>query len=404
MSPRTDKKPDFPGVPQSEFAETALLLQGGGALGAYQGGVYEALAEAGLIPDWIGGISIGAVNGAIIAGNKPEMRVEKLRGFWAHLTSNPLWDHYCSDNPLIRQYGETLRPYMNHISAGISVTQGVPGFFRPHIVPPFLSPAGSLTATSYYDTDEFRATLENFIDFDLLNSGAVRFTTSAVNILSGNYTIFESRDQKIRPEHIMASGALPPALPAVEIDGEMFWDGGLISNTPLQWLLEGKNKNTLVFQVDLWSAEGEYPQNMLDVATRQKEIQYSSRTRGITNLFKQQQKRQHAFATLYDKLPDDLKQSEEARFLHACSDYSVYNIVHLIYRARHFDGFSKDYEFSRLSVRDHWQAGYKDTVNSLRHKEIFRLPDCTEGYKVYDVSGTKKLPLKNENPTNEKKG
>jgi len=374
----------------SEFESTALLLQGGGALGAYQAGVYEALMESGIAPDWIGGISIGAINGAIIAGNKPDERVEKLRGFWAEMSGNPIWNLYSCDNPLMQHCSVPMRAYLNQLSAGVSITQGVRGFFHPHPMPPWFYPAGDPHATSYYDTRDFRKTLENFIDFSVLNSGNVRYTTSAVNILSGNYTVFDSLTQRIQPEHVMASGALPPSLPAIMIDDIPYWDGGLISNTPLQWLMDSPvQKDTLVFQVDLWTAEGEAPQDIIDVMTRQKEIQYSSRTRGITNFFKKQQQIQHAFATLYNKLPNDLKQTEEAQMLHAHSDYSVYNIVHLIYRARHYKGYAKDYEFSRMSVTDHWREGYRDTVQSLRHKEIFQRPDCAEGYKVFDVSGTK---------------
>lgn len=396
MTAKNDNEPLHPPAAKSEFASTALLLQGGGALGAYQGGVFEALAEAGLQPDWVGGISIGAINGAIIAGNPPPTRVKKLRDFWMHLSSNPLWDQFCPQNPMMQPFGETFRPYLNQMSAVISVTHGVPGFFRPHPLPPFLSPPDTPSATSYYSTDEFRATLERFIDFDLLNSGAVRYTTSAVNVRSGNYTVFESRDQTIRPEHVMASGALPPALPATMIDGEPFWDGGLISNTPLQWLIDGMDKDTLVFQVDLWAAEGNEPRDIIEVMLRQKEIQYSSRTRGFTNNFKRQQKLQHAFATLYEKLPAALKQTEEAQLLYAHSNYNVHNIVHLIYRGRRYDGYSRDYEFSRSSIEEHWQAGYKDTVNSMRHKEIFQRPSCPEGYMVFDVAGTKKQTSQNK--------
>lgn len=395
MSPQANQEQKRARGGASEFESVALLLQGGGALGSYQAGVYEALAEAGIQPDWIGGISIGAINGAIIAGNQPALRVEKLRGFWEEVSGNPLWDFYSCHNPMMQHCSESVRHYLHQISASVSATQGVRGFFKPHPMPPWFYPPGDPQATSYYSTEGFRETLEKFIDFDRLNADSVRFTTSAVNIRTGNYTIFDSTRQVIRPEHVMASGALPPALPAVEIDGDPYWDGGLISNTPLYWLMDGDTqtntatKDTLIFQVDLWSAEGEEPQDMIEVMSRQKEIQYSSRTRGITNLFKQQQKLQHAFATLYEKLPDDLKQSDEAKLLHANSGHSVHNIVHLIYRARHYQIYAKDYEFSRMAVMDHWREGYKDTINSLRHEEIFRLPTCAEGYNVYDVTGTK---------------
>ena len=184
----------------------------------------------------------------------------------------------------------------------------------------------------------------------------------------------------------MASAALPPALPAVEIEGENYWDAGLISNTPLRWVMDAARKNTLVFQVDLWSSRGELPKDLLEAMTREKEIQYSSRTRAMTDQFKKEQEHHHAFAKLYNKLPENLKNTEEAKQLYALCDDNVYNIVHLIYRARHYEGYSKDYEFSHLSMEEHWKAGYNDTIRSLRHKEVLKLPACPEGIMIYDVS------------------
>jgi NTE family protein len=285
----------------------------------------------------------------------------------------------------MQQSGDAFRTFWNQMSAEVSMVNGVPGFFTPRVPPPWLLPPGSIAATSFYDTGAFKKNLERFIDFDVLNSGAVRYTTSAVNVRSGNYTLFDTRVQEIKVEHIMASGALPPALPAIEIDGQYFWDGGLISNTPLQWVMDEAMQDTLVFQVDLWSAKGGFPRDMFEAMTREKEIQYSSRTRAMTTSFKHAQKMRHAFAALYDKLPANLKRTEEARMLLSDSDINVYNIVHLIYRARHYEGYSKDFEFSRLSMEEHWKAGYHDTVRSLRHKEVLKLPECPEGIETYDM-------------------
>jgi NTE family protein len=368
-----------------EFESIALLLQGGGALGAYQAGVYEALSEAGVAPDWVGGISIGAINGAIIAGNKPENRVAKLKGFWETITANPLWNQFGAFSPMAKHGGEPMRAFWNQMNATTSLLWGVPGFFTPHLAPPWFFPPGSPAATSFYDTSGFKKTLEKFIDFDVLNHDGIRYTTSAVNVRTGNYTVFDTRNHKIGPEHVMASGALPPALPAVEIEGQFYWDGGLISNTPLQWVMDEAEKDTLIFQVDLWNARGSYPKDMIGVMTRQKEIQYSSRTRAVTDRFKHEQQLRHAFANLYDKLPDELKKTEEAKLLFACSDFNVYNIVHLIYRAHKYEGYSKDFEFSRLTMEEHWKAGYNDTAHSLRHKEVLQRPTCAEGIMTYDV-------------------
>ncbi len=372
----------------SEFESIALLLQGGGALGAYQAGVYEALAKADIMPDWVGGISMGAINGAIIAGNKPSERVAKLREFWEHITTDGnWWGQPSAFAPLMQQGGEVLRTFWNQMSASVTMASGVSGFFTPHILPPWCFPSGSPSALSFYDTDGFGKMLGKYVDFSTLNSGAVRYTTSAVNIRSGNYTVFDNLSRRIGPEHVMASAALPPALPAIEIEGENYWDAGLISNTPLQWIMDEATKDTLVFQVDLWSSRGEFPKDMLEVLTREKEIQYSSRTRAMTDQFKSTQKWHHAFSTLYDKLPADLKETEEAMLLHeCCATDNVYNIVHLIYRTKHYEGYSKDYEFSRLSMEEHWKAGYNDTVRSLRHKEILKRPKCSEGIMIYDVA------------------
>lgn len=371
---------------KSEFECIALILQGGGALGAYQGGVYEALAQAHIAPDWVGGISIGAITGAIIAGNVPAHRISKLRGFWEHITSNPLLNENSFLAHLLKPGGEAMRTFWGQTSASVALLGGVPGFFTPRPAPPWCFPPGSPAATSYYDTAAFRKTLEDFIDFEVLNESGARYTTSAVNVRTGNFTIFDTNTHRIGPEHVMASGGLPPALPAVEIEGQYYWDGGLVSNTPLQWVMDETSKDTLVFQVDLWSSRGAFPKDILGVMTRQKEIQYSSRTRAITDRVKRDQHLGHAFATLYQKLPEHLKKTPESQLLCAHASCNVCNIVHLIYRAHGYEGFSKDFEFSRISMEEHWKAGYNDTVRSLRHKEILKRPTCAEGIMVYDVS------------------
>ena len=362
------------------FECVALLLQGGGALGAYQAGVYEAMAETGLCPDWVAGISIGAINSAIIAGNHPDKRVQKLREFWELITSHPVagWGlgHYTA--PFVR--GDMMREAYNRGAAAFALTMGAAGFFKPRLPPPFFQPDGTPEATSYYDTAELKATLENLIDFDRLGE-EVRLSVGAVNVRMGNFVYFDSEEQRIRPEHIMASGALPPGFPAVEIEGEFYWDGGLVSNTPLQWVVQQADKrmDTLAFQVDLWSARGDMPRNLAEVSTRQKEIQYSSRTRAMTDLFKKQQRIRNALADLLDKLPVGLNDGEEGDLLRRIADRKVYSIVQLIYRTARYEGQSKDYEFSRLSMEEHWRAGYNDTVRTLRHEEIFQRPSIKDG-------------------------
>jgi NTE family protein len=363
----------------------ALLLQGGGALGAYQAGVYEALAEAGLHPDWVAGISIGAINAALIAGNPPDKRVDKLRQFWERITTD-VFGSWPEDfvTPWIK--GDWSRGLIGRVSAGLAMMDGVRGFFTPRLPLPWLHPTGAIEATSFYDAANLKSTLESLVDFDRINAQEARFSVGAVNVRSGNFVYFDTATHTIRPEHVLASSALPPGFAAVEIDGERYWDGGLISNTPLQWVLESiPRRDTLAFQVDLWSARGDFPGNLAEVETRRKEIQYSSRTRANTDHFKYSQRIRNAAASLLESLPDDLKNDPNAKLLGSIAVRKVYNIVHLIYRARSYEGHSKDYEFSRLGMETHWRAGYHDTVRTLRHPEVLERPANHEGVAVFDL-------------------
>ena len=365
-----DRRPPFDCI--------ALLLQGGGALGAYQGGVYEALAEANIHPDWIAGISIGAINAAIIAGNPPNSRVDRLREFWTQVTLDaPFTDLMNSDH---------TRNFLNQVNASFAAVFGASGFFSARPLAPWLQAGGTLAATSIYDTSALKTTLERLVDFDRINAGMTRFSAGAVNVRTGNLVYFDTATHTIRPEHILASGALPPGFPAVEIDGEHYWDGGLVSNTPLQYVIEcGARQDTLVFQVDLWSARGQIPRNMADVVTRQKEIQYSSRTRASTDQFKSLHRLQRELAALLSRLPEDLREQEDARLLKSAASHNVHNLVHLIYRARDYEGHSKDYEFSRLSMQDHWRAGYHDALRTLRHPEVLARPTSADGVSTFDL-------------------
>jgi NTE family protein len=370
---------------RSPFECTALLLQGGGALGAYQAGVYEALAEAGIHPDWVAGISIGAINSAVIAGNPPERRVEKLRQFWERITTD-VFETWMENGLTPAIKGDWVRRLVNQASANLTMLNGAPGFFLPRLPSPLLHPTGAVGATSFYDTAELRNTLEAVVDFDRINTQETRFSVGAVNVRSGNFVYFDSTTHTIKPEHVMASGALPPGFAAIEIDGERYWDGGLISNTPLQWVMDSvPRQDTLAFQVDLWSARGDFPGNMAEVETRQKEIQYSSRTRANTDQFKRAQRIRNTVATLLESLPDDLKNDPNARLLGSIADRKVYNIIHLIYRAKNYEGSSKDYEFSRSSMETHWRAGYHDTVRTLRHPNVLKRPANHEGVAVFDL-------------------
>jgi NTE family protein len=255
-----------------DHGHKVFLLQGGGALGAYQAGVYEGLAETGEAPDWIAGVSIGGINAALIAGNVPERRVTRLREFWERVTSN---------SPVILPASlDLMRPFLNRASAASAMVMGIPGFYTPRFPPPSMAPDGTTGALSYYDTSPLKATLEELVDFDLINQKRVRLSLGAVNVRTGASVYFDNTKTRIRPEHVMASGALPPAFPPVEIDGEIYWDGGIVSNTPLWYVLdEDPRMNALIFQVDLFSAAAEAPNNLAQVQERQKDIQYSSKAR-----------------------------------------------------------------------------------------------------------------------------
>jgi NTE family protein len=392
------------------FECIALVLQGGGALGAYQAGVFQALTEAGIEPDWIAGISIGAFNSAIIAGNPPEKRVEKLRQFWESITEPfvewtapfPLpgaapeamisaapklpdfWQFASALAPALK--ADTARGFLNQWAAGRVLFNGTPGFFALRPITPWFWPGISERATSYYDTSALKATLERLIDFDRINSDAMRLSVGAVNVRTGNFAYFDTTKDRIRPEHIMASGALPPAFAAVEVDGEYYWDGGLVSNTPLRWVVDKyPQRDTLVFQVDLWAARGELPRNMTNVNTRQKEIIYSSRTRATSTRFTESQCVRNSIAALLDKLPPDLADTPECVVLRRFSERKVWNLIQLIYRAKNYEGDSKDYEFSRLSMVDHWRCGYDDTVRTLAHPEVLQRPRNADGVFTFDI-------------------
>jgi NTE family protein len=255
------------------------------------------------------------------------------------------------------------------------------------VPPPYLHPNGTLEAISYYDVAPLKATLERLVDFDRINACLMRFSVGAVNVRTGNFVYFDNTTHQIGPEHVIASGSLPPGFPATEIEGEYYWDGGLVSNTPLQWVLDSRpGKDTLAFQIDLWSARGEFPRNLLESETRQKEIRYSSRTRLATDEFKKKQILRRAAAKLLAKVPKDLLQTAEGKMLALEADEKIYNLIQLIYRTKNYEGTSKDYEFSRRTMEEHWQSGYHDAVRTLRHPEVLQRPQEMDGVFTFDLA------------------
>ena len=334
--------------------KVALVLQGGGALGSYQAGVYEALSTSRYLPDWVAGISIGAINAAIIAGNAPATRVERLKAFWEGITApSSLCPMLFSAMP-----GETRR-----MSALSTIIFGRPGLFFPRPATDWLR---RVTPTSYYDTSAMKNTLERLVDFDRINARETRFSIGAVNIRTGHFAYFDNAQMTIRPEHIMASAALPPGFPAVEIDGEHYWDGGLVSNTPLQYVLESIPRfSRLTFQVDLFHARGPQPTDLEEVREREMDIRYSSRTRAITDMFRTIHDVRHNINRLWDRLPDNLRRTPEAKFLYEFGCVTTMDVVELIYRPTDVQGHSKDYEFSRATMRTRWEQGLSDARTTL---------------------------------------
>jgi len=368
---------------QPAFERIALLLQGGGALGAYQGGVYQALAESGLHPDSVAGISIGAINCALIAGNAPENRVEKLRKFWETVTQPPLGIPYMAGMDIKNDLQHQM---VNQWRALGTLMFGAPSFFKPRIPPPIFTPAANPDTLGFYDTTPLKGLLESLADFDRINAKEMRFGVGATNVKNGNFVYFDNMTHTVGPQHVMASGSLPPGFPATEVDGEFYWDGGIVSNTPLQWLLDSRpRQDTLAFQVDLWSARGELPHDMIEVDVRMKDIRYSSRTRKGTDEFRRLQSVRRAAAKLLEQMAPELRQTPEAELLAQEADNKVYNIIHLIYRAKHYEGSSKDYEFSRRSMEEHWKTGYSDMERTLQHPEVLQRPQSADGVFTFDL-------------------
>jgi NTE family protein len=367
-----------------------LVLQGGGALGSYQAGAYQALCHFDFEPAWVAGISIGAINAAIIAGNAPEKRVPRLKEFWELVSSPVPW------NPITK--GDRGRSLFNETSAALIATFGVPGFFQPRFPPAPLWPQGSPQSLSYYDTAPLCKTLEHLVDFDRINDLKTRLSVGAVNVTTGNFCYFDNFEfkkigKKIGPEHIMASGALPPGFPSVEIEGEHYWDGGISSNTPLDYVLdEDTTDDLLIFQVDLFSARGDLPASLLEAAEREKDIRFSSRTRMNTDKNKQVHNARRALRDLIGKLPEHLQNDPSVDILRKAAKENTVTVVHLIYRSKNYESSSKDYDFSHVGMVEHWGAGTRDVHLSMRHKEWLDRPQSDETMVTYDLTGDSPEP------------
>jgi len=394
-------------IARPPFETIALVLQGGGALGAYQAGVVEGLAEAGIEPDWVAGISIGAINAAIVAGNPPERRLERLRDFWTTVTQPALWpDAMPWLDAHVEPMSDWRREAWNALSAWRALTEGQRGFFTPRSPLAWLG-TPTPQAASVYDTAPLKATLERLVDFDRINHGPMRLTVSAVDVETGNFEVFDNQHgrwrHRLRAEHVMASGALPPGFAAVAIEDpgpvdpgrvtgkpralRWYWDGGLVSNTPLSQVLDGHpRQDTLAFQVDLWSARGRAPTNVIDAQERVKDIQYSSRTRTITDTQAQEQRQRRLLRDLLALIPPEVRDADPAcRAAAQQATARCVSVIQLIYQEKEWDGLSKDYEFGAVTMRNHWASGLADVRASLDHPHWLERPPGDDPFVTHDI-------------------
>jgi NTE family protein len=357
----------------SDYQDKVLLLQGGGALGAYQAGAYEALTAGHHMPTWVVGVSIGAINASIIAGNPPEDRVSRLREFWYRVTS-----------PTARLKTLPLAGAMETaIGIAGALLAGQPGFYRPWSPLDWIMDA----PVSFYDTRDLEKTLRELIDFELLNRAETRLSLGAVHVETGNNLYFDNTKGKIGPEHIMASGALPPGFPAISIDGEAYWDGGLVSNTPLTYFMDHQpRRDSLVFQVDLFPARGSVPRKIDEVSEREKDIRYSSRTRMVTTTETRQQNLRREATSFLAKLPPELRDEPVAKRTRAWACPARIDLVHLIYRPNAPQGSQKDYQFARAAIEQRWADGHADASAAIAAAPWRAHYPEAAGMRTFDVA------------------
>ena len=359
------------------LGQTVMVLQGGGALGAYQVGVYEALHEAGIAPQWVIGTSIGAINAALIAGSKRDDRIEKLCEFWSRVQNDrfvpgglPAWLATATRNTL-------------------AITHGVPAFFNPNPMA-FVSPHQHLgaEAAGFYSVEPLRRTLEELLDVDQLNSGETRITVGASSVRTAEMRYFDSRDMPIGIDHIMASGALPPGFPPVRIDGELYWDGGILSNTPVEVVFDDNpRRDSLVFAVHIWNPHGAEPETIWEVMNRQKDVQYSSRAASHIKRQRQLHKMRHIIAELSKLIPDNQRRNNVVGDLTSYGCLTRMHVVRLLAPALDYEDHSKDIDFSAHGIRRRREAGYSDTMKTLENAPWRKPVDEIEGFILHEASG-----------------
>jgi NTE family protein len=365
-----------PSASPRDPGQIVLVLQGGGALGAYQVGVYQALHEAGMEPQWLIGTSIGAINGAIIAGNPPEQRMNKLSRFWH----------------MVQQQGQAnfglWWSALSHAAANYKIyAEGIDGFFKPN-----LRAAGDVNAevgveqAAFYSTEPLRDTLASLIDFDYINDAKNgRLTLGAVSVVSGEMGYFDSRDKPLGIEHVMASGALPPAFPAIRIDAEAYWDGGIYSNSPIEAVMDDRpRRNSLIFSANVWHPQGPEPQSVWQVMGRQKDIQYASRDKSHVRRQQQIHRLRHVIRELGKHLPAAKRDDAELRELLDFGCATVMHVVPLLAPRLVPDDLTKDIDFSAAGIEARWQAGYADTRRQLELAPWLLPVDTMDGVIIHE--------------------
>ncbi|GLH81048.1 patatin [Bradyrhizobium sp. SSBR45G] len=355
--------------------QVVLVLQGGGALGAYQAGVYQALHDAGLEPDWVIGTSIGAINAGLIAGNPVHERMTRLQEFWKRMHRSPAWTL------------PTAFPDFNELlSCWTAVTQGIPGFFRPNAMAQAgeAYPLGAEHA-GYYSTAPLRETLQELVDFDFLNKGGLRLTVGAAHVRTSRMHYFDSRDGIIDVRHILASGALPPAFPAVRIDGELYWDGGILSNTPTEVVFDDNpRKDSLIFAVNLWNPQGPEPVTMAEVFNRHKDVQYSNRIGSQIERHQQTHRLRHVINQLAARLPESARNDPALRELASYGCQTRMHVVQLLAPQLDRERHTKDIDFTERGITTRWNAGYQQTQSVLERMPWVGDFDPLSGVVLHD--------------------
>jgi len=359
---------------KAQERQVVLVLQGGGALGAYQAGVYHALHENDIEPDWIVGTSIGAINASLIAGNVRADRLERLKEFWTRMAYRPPFGV-----PAWTGLPDTLA-YWN------TLLRGIPAFFAPNPAA-FLGTHVPLRVDSagFYSTAPLEKTLRELVDFSLVNQCRPRLTVGAAHVRTSEMKYFDSRDGEIGVKHIMASGALPPAFPAVRIDGELYWDGGILSNTPTEVIFDDNpRKNSLIFAVHLWNPMGEEPGSILEILNRHKDIQYSSRVASHITRQRQMHRMRHVIRELAKLLPEEARRTQQAQALAAFGCHTTMHVVRLLAPRLENENHTKDVDFSPSSIRMRWEAGYTKTMRALEQAPWENEFDPLEGVILHE--------------------